>query len=115
MNYDEKELMEYAELIVRCGVNLQAGQNLVIRNAPVTRPAVVEAIATQAYRAGSPLVTVLWSSDSLVKARLRNAPADSFDHHPRWLSDGMTTAARSGDAASSPDAIRCCNASSAAR
>jgi aminopeptidase len=111
MKVDEKQLSEYAELIVRCGVNLQKGQRLIIRNAPIESPEVVEAIATQAYRAGSPLVSVMWSSDALLKSRLRHAPEGSFSEFPGWLSRGLLDAAKGGDAfihiiSSDPELLR---------
>lgn len=98
MHPDEHLLNQYAELVVRCGVNLQEGQPLIIRNAPVRRPELAEAIAVQAYRAGAPLVEVLWSSDRLTRDRFENAPKGSFARRSDWLSRGVLEALRGGAA-----------------
>ena len=95
---DEHLLNEYAELIVRCGVNLQKGQPLIIRNAPVRRPELAEAIAKQAYRAGAPLVEVLWSSDRLTRSRLESAPKGSLARRSDWLSRWLLEALKGGAA-----------------
>ncbi len=95
---DERLLSEYAKLVVRCGVNLQKGQSLIVRNAPVRRPELAEAIAVEAYRAGAPLVEVLWSSDRLTRGRFENAPEGSFSNHSGWLSRGVLEALRGGAA-----------------
>ena len=111
MKITERELETYAALIVGCGVNLKAGQRLLIGNAPVVMPEIVEAIARQAYRAGSPLVDAMWSSDELLRIRLQHAPDDSFSEHARWRGQGRLESAKRGDAfvsilSSDPELLR---------
>lgn len=107
----EKRLFDYADLIVRRGLNIQPTQHLIIQGAPVEYPPIVEAVARAAYRAGAHLVTPLWSSDELLTTRLRNAPEDSFSAYPTWMAKGLLEAARRGDAfltiiSSDPELLR---------
>ena len=37
MTFSDRDLVEYANLLIRLGVNLQPGQSLVIRTEPVHR------------------------------------------------------------------------------
>jgi aminopeptidase len=79
----EQELDHYADVIVRVGLNMHAGQRLLIRadvqTAPLTR-----AVARAAYSAGSPFVDVIWSDEQLGLLRARHAPRDSFEELAAW-------------------------------
>ncbi len=84
MNSDfERSLDTYADLIVKIGLNLQAGQRLSVR-APLEAAPLVRRVAAHAYKAGSPLVDVLWSDPELQRIRFENAPEDSFDTVADW-------------------------------
>jgi len=89
----QENLQKYAELVVRVGLNLRAGQRLLINN-PTTRGALlhtaplVREIAKAAYRAGASYVDVLWADEVLLKLRAHEAPRDSFDR----FSDGQIKA-----------------------
>ena len=96
-NLDELQ-REYARLIVRSGLNLQAGHRLIIFDAPVEAAEFVALIAQEAYAAGACLVDPLWTSDALILARLRGAPPDSFDEYPKWRIDALLQAAEARDA-----------------
>ncbi len=61
---DPAVLEKYASLIVKVGLNLRAGQHLMI-NAPLETRALVEAVAAQAYQAGCSLVELLWEDEQL--------------------------------------------------
>lgn len=80
----QEQLKKYAALAVRTGVNLQAGQQLEIRagieNAPLVRE-----ITRVAYEVGASNVYVQWSDDEMTKIRYFDAPEDSFDVFPQWL------------------------------
>ncbi len=86
-----------AETAVRVGLNLQRGQELVI-TAPLDAVPLVRRITEHAYRAGSPLVTALYTDDESRLARFRHAPDEAFDVASGWLSDGIANAFR-GNAA----------------
>jgi len=88
----------YARLIVRLGLNLQAGHRLIIFDAPVEAVDFVALIAQEAYGAGARLVDPLWTSDSLIQARFSCSPRDSFGEYPGWRIDALLQAAETGDA-----------------
>jgi len=88
---DPTRLDRLAEVIVRIGLNLQPGQDLLL-TAPVGALPLVRRIAVQAYRAGAGLVTPLLADEEVTLARFRHAGADSFDRAPGWLYDGMAAA-----------------------
>jgi aminopeptidase len=90
MSFPSQEtLQKYAELAVRVGLNLKAGQRLLI-NSPTTRGVLlhtaplVREIARAAYRAGASYVDVLWGDEALLKTRVQMAPRDSFDEFSEW-------------------------------
>jgi aminopeptidase len=85
----QESLKKYAELIVRVGLNLRAGQRLLINNLTTrgvllhTAPLVRE-VAKAAYKAGARYVDVLWGDEELLKMRAQMAPRDSFDEFSDW-------------------------------
>ena len=54
---DGEKLKGYAELIVRVGVNIQAGQDVII-SAELDQPEFVELVVGECYRAGAAEVRV---------------------------------------------------------
>ena len=89
----EDWLEKYARVVVRAGLNLQAGQRLLIAGSPIpggvsldVAPLVRE-IASNAYAAGARLVEVLWGDDALLLTRCRRAPRDSFAECSAWMTD----------------------------
>ncbi len=93
----EEKLDRFAEVTVKVGLNLAAGQELVI-SAPLEALALVRRITEHAYKAGALLVTTLYSDDPAVLARYEFAGDASFDHAAQWMADGMAAAFRSGAA-----------------
>lgn len=84
MNPDfDRQLDTYADLIVKVGLNLRAGQRLCVR-APLEAAPLVRHVAAHAYRAGSPLVDVIWSDPELQLIRFQDAPPDSFQTVADW-------------------------------
>lgn len=90
-------LDRYAQLIVRSGVNVAAGQELLI-TAPVDAIPLVRRITEHAYKAGATLVTTLYGDDAATLARFQHAPDESFDKATGWLFDGMANAFKAGTA-----------------
>lgn len=90
-------LDRYAQLIVRSGVNVAPGQELVM-TAPVDALPLVRLITEHAYKAGASLVTTLFNDDAATLARFNLAPDESFDKATGWLFDGMANAFKAGSA-----------------
>ena len=63
-------LREYAKLIVKCGVNVQKGQEVVIY-ADLDQPEFVKMVVEEAYKAKASKVSVEWSYQSLEKIHVR--------------------------------------------
>jgi len=103
-NQQHQELLQkYAEAIVRVGLNLRAGQRLIITNAtsrgvPPAARALVHAVAKAAYAAGARFVDVIWGDEEMHRIRLQHAPADSFSEYPKWQVSGIMDMIRNGDA-----------------
>ncbi|MGB8980308.1 MAG: aminopeptidase [Anaerolineales bacterium] len=99
----QEYLRKYAEAIVKVGLNLRAGQRLIITNAvargvpPATRPLVHE-VAKAAYAAGARFVDVIWGDEEMLRIRLQHASADSFVEYPKWHVTGILDMIRNGDA-----------------
>jgi aminopeptidase len=93
----EQKLDRLAEVAVKIGLGLRAGQELVM-SAPVEALPLVRRITEQAYKAGALLVTIFYSDDPSVLARFQYGPDASFDYAPLWLQDGIATAFKSGAA-----------------
>ena len=72
-----ERLRSYAELLLKVGVNLQAGQKLLIRTS--TEAVELTRMVTElAYKLGSPYVEVMWSDDSVTRSRFLHGPEGSF-------------------------------------
>ena len=93
----EQKLDRLAEVAVRIGLNLRAGQELVV-TAPTEALPLVRCITEQAYKAGAKYVTTFISDDDIVLSRYRSAPDSSFDYAPSWYFDALAAAYKSGAA-----------------
>jgi aminopeptidase len=93
----EQKLDKLAEVAIRVGLGLRAGQELVMTASLDSLP-LARRITEQAYRAGASLVTTLYSDDEAALMRYHFAPNESFDHAAKWLYDGMGAAFKSGAA-----------------
>lgn len=96
-------LRKYAEAVVKVGLNLRAGQRLIITNAtsrgvPPAGRALVHEVTKAAYAAGARFVDVIWGDEEMLRIRLQNAPADSFKEYPRWHVSGIMDMIKNGDA-----------------
>ncbi len=114
---DDLSLSRYADLVVRVGLNLQAGQRLLIlgplANGGVALDAapLVRAVSARAYEAGAPLVEVLWGDESLAVLRYRHAPPESFGQVSAWLPGALVEHVAAGHAtlsisANDPDLLQ---------
>jgi aminopeptidase len=93
----EDKLSQLAEVAVKVGLGLQAGQELLMTASLDALP-LARRITEQAYRAGASLVTTLYTDDEAALMRYHFAPEESFDRAANWLYDGMGAAFKSGAA-----------------
>jgi aminopeptidase len=88
---DPVKLDRLAEVAVKVGLQLQAGQDLLL-TAPTAALPLVRKIAEHAYRAGAGLVTPVLSDEAITLARYRFGRDDGFDRAAGWLYEGMSKA-----------------------
>ena len=77
-------LRAYAQLIVRCGVNVQKGQEVVI-HADLDQPEFVQMVVEEAYKAKAKSVTVEWSYQPLAKIHTRYRSLKTMSEVPEWM------------------------------
>lgn len=76
-------LREYAKLIVRCGVNVQKGQEVVI-HAGLDQPEFVQMVVEEAYKAKAKKVTVEWKYAPLEKIHVRYQSVTTMGTVEEW-------------------------------
>jgi aminopeptidase len=91
------QLDRYARLIVRRGVALQPGQELVL-TAPVERADFARKVVRAAYEAGAGHVTVLWADDEVTRLTYQNVDVEYFRHTPSWKREQLDSLAEAGAA-----------------
>ena len=87
----------YATLLVRKGVSLREGQELVLQ-APVERADFARRVVEAAYRAGAGHVTVIWADDVVSRLTYENCPLSFFEHTPSWQVEQLNSLAEDGAA-----------------
>ena len=88
---DPVKLDRLAEVAVKVGLQLRAGQDLLL-TAPAVALPLVRKIAEHAYKAGAGLVTPILSDEAVTLSRYRFAQDASFDRAAGWLYEGMSNA-----------------------
>ena len=76
-------LRAYAQLIVRCGVNVQKGQEVVI-HADLDQPEFVQMVVEEAYKAKASKVIVEWNYQPLAKVHVRYQSLKTLGTVPEW-------------------------------
>ena len=76
-------LREYAKLIVRCGVNVQKGQEVII-HADLDQPEFVQMVVEEAYKAKAKRVTVEWNYQPLAKVHVRYKSVKTLGEVLEW-------------------------------
>src|SRR5579862_273745 len=93
-------LQAYARLVVRTGVDLEPGQELLVEadleSAPLAR-----AIAAEAYESGARHVDVLYSDRWVKRSLIASGPDETLGWTPEWMVDRMAAAIESGAAVAS--------------
>ena len=76
-------LREYARLIIRCGANVQKGQEVLIY-ADLDQPEFVKLVVEEAYKAKAKEVNVLWEYQPLQKLHTRYQSVKSLGEVKAW-------------------------------
>jgi len=76
-------LREYARLLVRCGVNIQKGQTLLV-HAGLDQPEFVQMVVEEAYKAKAKEVIVEWSYQPLTKTHARYKSLKTMSTVHEW-------------------------------
>ena len=77
-------LREYAKLIVRCGVNVQKGQEVLIY-AGLEQPEFVQMVVEEAYKAKAKKVIVEWNYQPLQKIHVRYQSVTTMGTVEEWV------------------------------
>ena len=85
----------YAELVVRKGVNVTDGQEVVVQ-APVECAMFVRLLVKEAYRAGAGHVTVIWNDDAVMRLTYENVETAWFETFPSWQREQLDSLADQG-------------------
>jgi aminopeptidase len=106
----QEKMQEYAELVVKMGVNLQKGQTLVI-NSPIECAEFARLIAAAAYDCGAREAVVSWNDEQLGRLRFEKADDAVFDEFPKWRREMYESYAEGGAAfvsiaAANPELLR---------
>lgn len=91
----QPKLERYADLIVRKGVNVRPGQEVVVQ-APVEVAAFARLIVARAYAAGAGHVTVIWNDDAVTRLTYENVDASWFETVPSWQREQFDSLAEAG-------------------
>src|SRR5438477_3932117 len=113
----DRRLQRYGDLAVKVGLNLRAGQRLLIIGPLASGGVSLEAaplvrhIAASAYQAGASLVETIWGDEVIQMARFKHAPRDSFGEFSTWLPKALFEHAEAGQAivsvyANDPDQLK---------
>lgn len=89
------KLERYADLIVRKGVNVKPGQEVVVQ-APVEVAAFVRLLVARAYAVGAGHVTVIWNDDAVTRLTYENVDASWFETVPAWQREQLDSLAEAG-------------------
>ena len=82
----DERLRRYAELVVRVGANVQAGQEAVVV-CQIEHAEIARAIAREAYRAGATRVTPRYYDQHFRRAAIELGPEDMLGKTPQFLLD----------------------------
>lgn len=81
-NFKQK-LEQYADLIVKVGVNVQQGQTVFVTGS-TEMTELVRLVASKAYDAGAANVLVDWTDEGLSRLKYEKAADEVFTHFPEW-------------------------------
>ncbi len=90
-----KKLYDFAELVLRLGVNIQKGQGLEII-CPVEKSDVAAAISEKAYELGAKIVSVRWSCEKTDRINYLYAEKAALEDIPAWYVDSKNYLVKKG-------------------
>lgn len=93
----EEKLQEYARLLVRVGLNVQKGQDLII-SCPVECAYFARLCAAEAYAVGCREVVMNWHDDAMSRMKYLQAAEDVFETVPAWRERFFNDYAKAGAA-----------------
>ena len=93
----EKQLHEYARLVVKVGVNVQPGQYVTIMS-PLFAADLAKMIEKEAFEAGAKDVKITFSDQAADRLRFVYADAETLSDIPDWFREMRTYYARKGGA-----------------
>src|ERR1700758_2754252 len=88
---DPVKLDRLAEVAIKVGLQLKAGQDLLV-TAPTVALPLVRKVTEHAYKAGAGLVTPILSDEHITLLRYRYGHDEGFDRAAGWLYEGMSKA-----------------------
>ncbi len=91
----EEKLREYARLMVRVGINVQPGQEIVI-SCPVEHYAFAHELIKEAYLAGAAEVIMRWSDDVETRQYYENVSEETLSTVPDWKAQSYLYYSRRG-------------------
>lgn len=80
----QNNIEKYAKLVVKTGVSLKKGQELVVRS-PIECANLARAIAKEAFEQGAKNVIIQWKDELLDKIKYTYCDAEFFEEVPEWL------------------------------
>jgi aminopeptidase len=93
----DSNLAKYIDVVLKIGLNLQRGQDLIIRT-PISTAYVTRKVVARAYQLGAKLVNVLWADEEVSRARAEHSAEEHLTQYPKWITDFMEQAVDSGAA-----------------
>ena len=91
------QIDRYAELLVKRGVALRPGQELVLQS-PVECADFARRVVRKAYAARAGHVTVIWNDDTMTRLEYENVALSYFEHTPAWKMEQLNSLAEKGAA-----------------
>ena len=91
----QPQIEKYAELLVRKGINVKQGQEVVIQS-PVECAGFVRIATDKAYEAGAGHVTVIWTDDVITRLTYGNVDKSWFEQTPSWQREQLDSLAAMG-------------------
>ncbi|MDO3408497.1 aminopeptidase [Saccharibacillus sp. CPCC 101409] len=92
-----QKLEQYAELVVKVGVNIQKGQVLHLQ-APIEAAEFARLVVKKAYEAGAKYVEIEWEDEASTRLRYEYASEDTFDYYPAFKAEALEKLAIDGGA-----------------
>src|SRR5689334_12476976 len=84
----EQKLRNYARLTIASGINVRAGQEIIL-GADLVEAPFVRLLVEEAYKAGAKNVFVQFMDDQLTLLRYANASQEALEYGPKWLYDAF--------------------------